>query len=187
MAAVGEAVSERGYQATIVLDIVKAAGVSRRTFYDLFAGKEEAFCAAHEEALGMLEEEVRRACGYEPSWPGKVDAALEAALRWAAVEPRRAHLLFAEPLSAGPRPAYCHDRLVKRFAPLLRRGRILCSVDLHPSCEEVLLGGLASVVGTRLDPPRAASLPALAPSLAEFLLAPYLGPGEARGFVRAES
>jgi AcrR family transcriptional regulator len=47
--AVLDAVGERGYAATTVAHLTAAAGVSRTTFYEQFAGKEEAFLAAYDE------------------------------------------------------------------------------------------------------------------------------------------
>ncbi len=175
-AAVGESVSRRGYQATAVIHIIDRAGVSRRTFYELYAGKEKAFCASHSEAMALLAEEVRVACEVEAEWQGKTAAAIDAALRWAADEPHRAHLIAAEPFTAGPRPAYCHDLLVERFAPLLRRGRRQSPLELPPSLEAGLIGGLAGVVATHLRAGEAAALPDRAPSLTRFVLAPYVGP-----------
>ena len=49
-----EVVAERGYPETRVVDIIERAGVSRKTFYELFADKEECFLAAYDHALGLL-------------------------------------------------------------------------------------------------------------------------------------
>ena len=46
LAAIAEAVAEKGYAATTVADVVGRAGVSRKTFYEHFADKEECFLAA---------------------------------------------------------------------------------------------------------------------------------------------
>lgn len=42
-----EAVSEKGYTATTVADVLKAARVSRRTFYEVFKDKEDCFASAY--------------------------------------------------------------------------------------------------------------------------------------------
>ena len=42
-----EVVAERGYAATSVAQIVRRAGVSSKTFYELYADKESAFLAAY--------------------------------------------------------------------------------------------------------------------------------------------
>ncbi|MEA2379823.1 MAG: hypothetical protein QOD13_3730 [Thermoleophilaceae bacterium] len=48
--AVGRAVAERGYAAATIDDVVRGAGVSKKTFYDHFADKQECFLAAYEAA-----------------------------------------------------------------------------------------------------------------------------------------
>ena len=47
-----EVVAERGYPETRVLDVIKRAGVSRKTFYGLFEDKEVCFLAVYDMALG---------------------------------------------------------------------------------------------------------------------------------------
>jgi AcrR family transcriptional regulator len=179
LATVGEAISRRGYMRTAVEDILGPAGVSRRTFYELFAGKADAFCAAHDEALGLLGEQVQIACEGEREWPRKVAAAIAAALRWAAADPVRAHLIAAEPLTAGPNLAYCHDLLLARFGPGLRLGCGETGVELSETGQAALLGGVARVVALRLRAGHAARLPDLAPELTQIVLSPYLGREEA--------
>ena len=49
-----EVVSERGYPETRVVDVIGVAGVSRKTFYELFASKEDCFLAAYDVLLGNL-------------------------------------------------------------------------------------------------------------------------------------
>jgi AcrR family transcriptional regulator len=169
-----------GYNATSVLSIIESAGVSRRTFYDLFAGKADAFGAAHEEAFAVFAERVRLACEYEREWPVKVARAVEAAVEWAAANPSRARLIVAEPFTVGTQRACCYDLLVSRFTPSLRPGRVACKTELSPSLEEALLVSASALVASRLEPKRIGSLSALTPHIAEFLLTPYLGAEKAR-------
>lgn len=167
------AAPRNGYHALTVLDICEAATVSRRTFYDLYRDKANAFCAIHGEALALLVSRTRRAAEPQRGWPQKVAAAIAAALEWAALEQGRAHLLTAEPFTAGPRPAYCHDLLVARFAPSLRCGRRYAAVELPPDLEGLLLGAFAGVVADRLRKSRAAELPGLAPQFTQLVLTAY--------------
>ena len=59
--AVGRAVAERGYAAATIDDVVRGAGVSKKTFYEHFADKEDCFLAAYEAASEELFERVREA------------------------------------------------------------------------------------------------------------------------------
>src|ERR1044072_1985797 len=59
---VAATVSLRGYAATPVAEILKAAGVSRRTFYEQFADKEDCFLAAYDTFVALCAE--RLVAGY---------------------------------------------------------------------------------------------------------------------------
>src|ERR687896_2755529 len=52
--AVGRAVTERGYAAATIDDIVRGAGVSKKTFYEHFRDKLDCFLAAYEAASDEL-------------------------------------------------------------------------------------------------------------------------------------
>lgn len=172
LVALTEVVLRDGYQATGAKGVCALAGVSRRTFYELFEGKDTAFCAAFSEALAPLAALVRMS-GHG-KWPPGL-----ATLRWIAVHPSASALLVAEPLTAGPHLSYCHDRLFATFGPCLGRGRRHSPVGLPPNMEEMLLAGFIGIVAGRLREDQAASLPPLAPQLTELLLAPYVGLAEA--------
>ena len=73
--AVGRTVAERGYAAATIEDIVRDAGVSKKTFYEHFPDKLGCFLAAYEAASDELYEHVR--------------AAQEAPGTWERADPRR--------------------------------------------------------------------------------------------------
>src|SRR3954452_22118288 len=54
-----QAVAEKGYAAATVADAVKAARVSRGTFYAQFASKEECFLEAYRFGIEVMVERVR--------------------------------------------------------------------------------------------------------------------------------
>ena len=71
--AVGRAVADKGYSGATIDDIVRAAGVSKMTFYQHFRDKEDCFVAAYEAAGEELFERVRAANtrpeGGSSAWP----------------------------------------------------------------------------------------------------------------------
>ena len=75
--AVGGAVAEKGYAATTIDDIVRGAGVSKKTFYEHFQDKLGAFLAAYEAASDELYEHVRVAqdAASDPGAPAAGSAA----------------------------------------------------------------------------------------------------------------
>lgn len=176
-----ESISLRGYRRTTVRNVIESSGISRRTFYERFGGKTEAFVAIHAEALDWLADRVGAAAAVEPDWPGKVAAGIASGLQEMADEPCEAQLLLGDPLGAGPRMGYCQEQLVARFAPTLAEGRRFGPVSPPPpSLETALLGSLVEIVSSRLRSASARSLPALGPQLTEFVLSPYLGSMEAK-------
>lgn len=71
-------ITERGYRASTVADVVRCARTSKRTFYDHFAGKEECFL----ELLGVDVENLRAsiaaAVNPEADWHHQIRQAVEA-------------------------------------------------------------------------------------------------------------
>jgi AcrR family transcriptional regulator len=180
LAALPRAMAQHGYRGLTVRRLIEPAAVSRRTFYDLYRGLTEVFVVAHGEILTVLCARVDAACATQSDWPEKVRAGISAALELAAKEPLRVRLLVAEPFTAGPRPAYCQDLLVERFAPGLRQGRRQSSHTQFPMLEEALIGGLVGILAGHLRSNRIASLPGLAPQLVEVTLTPYIGATNAK-------
>jgi AcrR family transcriptional regulator len=76
--AVAELVTENGYHGTKIADIVRRAGVARKTFYDAFAGKEDAARALIAEAWPS----PPASCPTPLDRTGLTLLALEAAARW---------------------------------------------------------------------------------------------------------
>lgn len=61
--AITDEVNAKGYAATTVDDVIKRAGVSRKTFYELFANKEDCFLAAFDKGQVELIDEIVAASG----------------------------------------------------------------------------------------------------------------------------
>ncbi len=179
LAAVAREVAAEGFDRLSVAEIVYRAGVSRNCFYGLYAGREEAFLAAHERAFAALAERIEGACASQPGWPQQVREALATALDFAAANPDNALLALADPPTAGAHAAVLGERPFALLVPALRRGRSLCAHEPVAALEEALLGGMLTIVAGRLHEGRAPSLPALGPVLTRLTLAPYLGDAEA--------
>jgi AcrR family transcriptional regulator len=115
------AVSERGYASTTIADIVKSARVSKRTFYEHFADKEECFLALYAEAIEVLIQGIEHALRAPArSWQAQLDAALDAYLSALEANPVLTRALLLEIRGAGPRALELRLRGHARFASLLR-------------------------------------------------------------------
>jgi AcrR family transcriptional regulator len=130
--AVGGAVAEKGYAATTIDDIVRGAGVSKKTFYEHFQDKLGAFLAAYEAASDQLYEHVRIAQdaaadsgapasgNADDAWLERTHAGIRAYLRWLAAEPALARVFLIEVAAAGPEALARRERLRDRYAGRMR-------------------------------------------------------------------
>jgi AcrR family transcriptional regulator len=120
LGAVGREVAEKGYNAATIDDIVRAAGVSKQTFYEHFADKLDCFLAAYEVASDELFEHVRAAQDAPAEWAERTRAGIHAYLRWLAAEPALARVFLIEIAAAGPEALERRERMRDRYAERLR-------------------------------------------------------------------
>lgn len=71
-------ITERGYRATTVADIVRRARTSKRTFYDQFASKEQCFLELLRADTERLADEIRAAVDPEADWHRQIRQAVQA-------------------------------------------------------------------------------------------------------------
>lgn len=182
IAACSQQVQEHGYGDTTVATIIKAAAVSRRTFYEHFDSKEACFIATYDLLMEHIRERVFAAFEAEEEWPLGVRAGLGELLGFLAAEPGLARLAMVEPLAAGPPVSEHHRREVARFAQLLAPGGP--STEQAGETEEAIVAGLASVITRRIVLGQAERLPELLPDLAATALTPFVGSEEAEHIAR---
>lgn len=184
MAAMAEAVADRGYRATTITELTKSASVSSRDFYELFEGKEECFLATFDAVVGHLDVMIRETVEKEDGWPEQVIAGLRATLEFFAAEEDLARLCLLEAASATPAIAARFREAVLSCAPALAVGRekLEESDSLPPETEGTIAGGAVSLAAKSLLTGRARDLPDLLPDLTEFVLGSYLGSDRAAAF-----
>jgi AcrR family transcriptional regulator len=117
--AIAEAVAAKGYAATTVGDVVSGAGVSRKTFYEHFADKEECFLAAWDTGVDLLLEAIVSSRNQAADPIGRMRAGLRAYLGTLAAEPAFARSFLIEVVAAGPRAEARRAKVHARFAELL--------------------------------------------------------------------
>jgi AcrR family transcriptional regulator len=118
--AAGRAVAEKGYAAATIEDIVRGAGVSKKTFYEHFGDKLDCFLAAYEAASDELLEHVREAQDSTGDWVDRTRAGIHAYLRWLAAEPALARVFLIEIAAAGPEALERRERVRDRYAERMR-------------------------------------------------------------------
>jgi AcrR family transcriptional regulator len=119
--AIGRAVADKGYAAATIDDIVRDAGVSKKTFYEHFSDKLDCFLAAYEAASDELLEHIRAAQDTaDADWLARTSAGIHAYLRWLAAEPALARVFLIEIAAAGPAALELRERMRDRYADRMR-------------------------------------------------------------------
>lgn len=174
-------VAEDGYGRTSVEAVLRRAGVSRLTFYEQFADKEDCFLQAYDAAVAQLMEIVAEAYGQPGPWPERVRLGLDAFLETLSNEHDLARMTMVEVLAAGPRAIARYSDAVSSFIPMLETGRseTRYGPQLPRATERVLVGGIASVVRHRVAAGEAERVRELLPDLLYFTLAPFVGSAQA--------
>jgi AcrR family transcriptional regulator len=173
--AVPRVVAERGYAAMSVADVVKAAAVSRNAFYKNFADKRECFAAAHDAGHEQLFDLLVGPCETGGTVEERVEGSLMTGLAALAGEPALARMLFVEAPAAGEEIARRHHEWLARYGTLLRvaAAELPPNSNPAPEVEPLIVGGIASRIGSEVLRGRAAHLPELIAPMTKYVLAFY--------------
>ncbi len=178
MDAMAELCAEQGYEATKIADLVRRAGVARKTLYDNFDGKEEVLLAAIDRAIDELAKRTEDACAEtEGEWIDRLAAGLRAFLTYLSEHPATARMCVIEAVSATPAASARYDEALQRFVELLRRN-VPADTRLPNTIEETLVGGIAWILHQQIRRGEAERIVDLTPALLDFVLSPYLGVGK---------
>jgi len=179
MDAIAELTAEQGYDATKIGDIVRRAGVARKTLYDNFEGKEEVFLTAFDAAVDEAIQRIEADCAeVEGDWEERVQAGLASFLRYIAENPARARMCMIEALSATQAATERYEEAMQRFVEMTKR-TVPHEDGLPETIEETLVGGIAWIVYQQIRRGEAEQAEDLLPELSEFMLAPFHGAAEA--------
>ena len=175
--AMAEVVCERGLEETTVADVVRRARVSRRTFYDVFEDRGDAFLAAFEEGIRQAEARVLPAFEGERAWTDRVRAGLAALLAFFDEEPELARLCVVHSLSAGPAVLARRTELLKRITSTIDTyaRAALKGPGPPPMTAEGVIGGVLAIVHARLLEQYPAPLIDLTGPLMATIVLPYAG------------
>jgi len=171
-------VSERGYPETRVVDVIGVAGVSRKTFYELFDSKEDCFLAAYDVLLDNLLEETTGSFESRAGapWAERVCVALETLLEHLAGHPEEARFAIVEVLAAGPKALARRDAALRQFTGFLEAGRSETSIELPGITSLSLAGGINELLYSEILHGAITSLPSRLPDLMFWITLPFLGP-----------
>jgi AcrR family transcriptional regulator len=174
-------VAEYGYATATVGDIVTTARLSRRTFYEHFANKEECFLAAYDATVKELMTEVAGGWTTASDWRTKIRSSVEAFVGYIVAHPVAARACIVEVAGAGEAARRRRDEAIQAFADFLGAAARALSTqrDVSPVAVELIVGGLYEFVYSRLVRDRPEDLAAALPELVFHALVPFGGHREA--------
>jgi AcrR family transcriptional regulator len=172
-------IKHRGYRDTTISDIVACARTSRRTFYEVFASKDDCFLALVEEMNHGMRELIARALDPEAPWDVQVRAGVTAWVEALAAEPElsvswiRELPLLGEPARQAQRAAmqsFGELLMAITDTPQMRKDGV---TPVTMATATILLGGLGELaaiaaedglaIQTIIDPAVDAALALLGP------------------------
>jgi AcrR family transcriptional regulator len=184
LAAAVASIAELGYAHASVAHITARARVSRRTFYDLFASREECLLAVLEGAVERVRGEIAAAGLDGLGWRERVRGGLLVILSFFDREPVLARVCVVGALQGGPRVLEWRTELLGDLAEVLDQGRGegVRSRECTVLTAEGLVGAAFAIVYARLsvDGRRSVLLRDLLNELMSLIVLPYLGPAAAR-------
>jgi AcrR family transcriptional regulator len=173
-----DAVGQDGYRDTRVADVIARAGVSRKTFYELYDNKLDCLVATYElivgEAVRRLEAAVRSSDG----WPDCAEAAISALFAAARENPGALRLSLLEIPAAGPVAVERRERAVAAFEPFIRDALAFAPGEgaISDVALKAIVGGFNRVLYRRVLHGEGSQLDALVPDLAGWAASYYPAP-----------
>jgi AcrR family transcriptional regulator len=182
VAAAIRAVEELGYGDVTVAQITARARVSRRTFYELFANREECLAAVLDDVVGLVGGELAAAGLDGLEWRERVRTGLWVILSCFDREPVLAKVCVIQALRGGPEVLQRRGEILGALAAVVDEGRGESSrgKELTPLVAEGLVGAAFGILHARLLRERAPVLRGLLGELMGLIVLPYLGPTVAR-------
>jgi AcrR family transcriptional regulator/DNA-binding MarR family transcriptional regulator len=144
-----QVVAREGYARMSVERVVARAGVSRKTFYDLFENREECFLEAYDDAIVRGARIVVEAYTVEQGWRERMRAGLAAILGMLDDEPELRTVCVVEALGAGPLVLEHRARVLGVLIAAVDEGRKESRGDPPPLTAEGVVGAVLAVIHAR--------------------------------------
>jgi AcrR family transcriptional regulator/DNA-binding MarR family transcriptional regulator len=174
------AVEQHGYPNATVNHITHRAGVSRRTFYELFQNREDCLAAMFEDALERTAGEIAAAGVGELPWRERLRGSLLAILSFFDREPVLARVCVVQAMRGDERILERRAEILAQLAAAIDAGRDEGprGASLPALTAEGLIGAAQAIVYDRLR--KREPLTGLLGDLMAMIVLPYLGPDAAR-------
>jgi AcrR family transcriptional regulator len=175
LAAVADVFEERGYHAATIEDIIRRAGVSRRTFYDQFSDKNEVFLLAYDAVSAQCMSVTGAAYASSVEWPEQVRRGLRAFMLFLENDPAFTRMGFVDIAAAGPEGIARRNVVLAGFQIFLAPGLGLAANPVPDSAAAMIAGGIYEMIYARVVNRRITEISQLLPTAVYLCLSPYLG------------
>ncbi|MET0558825.1 MAG: TetR/AcrR family transcriptional regulator [Solirubrobacterales bacterium] len=179
IAAMLKAAAELGYRQATVQDVIDRAGVSRPTFYEHFANKEDCFLAAFDTTATRLRERIDAAAAKGgTNWRDRLRFSLEELLNFVSQEPDAARAVIVEARAASAEALLRRDGLLDYFSGCvdsLVRDHLAGAASHSEITAAGVVGGVEALLYSRLNKGELDDVDSLLPSLMYFVVLPYEG------------
>lgn len=162
--AMSAVVARKGYADTTIADIAAEARVSKRTFYEQFAGKAECLFALYVAASRQALEALQQAIDPAQDWHAQVERAVQAYLATLACNPPLLRTLFIEILHLGPEGLRVRRRVNQDIADFIVGvvgSRAALPAPLLPAMAMAIVGGINELILQAIEQNTVEQLPAL--------------------------
>jgi len=183
LAAAVQVVGELGYEKMSVARVTARAGVSRRTFYDLFEDREQCFLVAFTDTIERARALVVDTAEGQREWRAGMRAGLAALLEMFSEDPQAGRLLVVEALKTGPAVLEQRSRVMSELLEAVDGGRVQgrAAREVAPLTAEGVVGAVFTVIHARLSSPAGTdSLLELLNPLMAIIVRPYHGAAAAQ-------
>jgi AcrR family transcriptional regulator len=183
LAAFVELLASHELEEARVGDICKRAGVSRRTFYEIFDGHEACFLAALDASLQWLSDELREVYTLDGGWQERMRRTLATLLETLDANPGMARMWVIQTLRSGPAVLARRAAVLEKLAEALDEGRRARTLATSPPplTARGIVGGALSVIHAQLASEPDRPLVELTSQLTAMIVHPYLGAQAAEG------
>ena len=140
------AIEEKGYAASTIGDIVRHAQVSKRTFYETFADKDDCFLASYLKSATRLLAAVEAAFDDDLPWRDQLHATIKVYLSQLQAKPALTRTFFLEIQAAGEPALKLRQAVLKSFTAAIQ-DLVLKLKKKHPKLRALTPAMATAVVG----------------------------------------
>lgn len=169
--------TRKGFAATTIADVVREAGVSKRTFYEHFDSKDSCFLALYEAVSMNALRRLKEVVSPQRAWRPQLDQALEAYLSHMAANPELLRTLFIDIHHLGQAGERVRRQVMTALSGFMNEviGREAEGGPMGAGLALAAVGGINELILEAIEQGRAAELPAMT-SLASEVVRRLAGP-----------